>query len=224
MAILVVTGLAGSGKDTVCKQVERRNPSWRIFAFGTTMKERALAHGIFKDKTDDEALKNGRPVLNDQIRALPFPQRMMLQGEVFEVIAKEGSGYNLILNTHAVIPNSELGLQPGLPMDHMMKLKGIPLQLIYLKAGENAEDVALNSGDDKSRQRDVRSPAEIVYQEMMSLANLAAVQNYLNVNLKQVINPRIIDIELRGVEAAIAIEPCLRALERMQAELASLKR
>lgn len=224
MAILIVTGLAGIGKDTVCNRVAAENKNWKIFPFGTTMKEKGLKHGIFTDKTDEEAKANGRPPLNDQIRKLPFPVRLMLQGEVFDVVAKEGNNYNIILNTHAIIPNDEVGLSAGLPFDNLAKLKGIPVQFVFLTTTEDEiASIALRSSADNTRVRDERRLDELLFQERMSLGYLAAASAFLNMNLKRVLNPFEKDEAKRGLKAAEAIGPCLRNLEKMADEFRQFK-
>ncbi len=142
--MIIVMGTPGAGKTTILKHLTE----YRVITYSDVMLEVVKKWGVAD---------------RDEIRKLPPEKQKEAQKEVFERLAKMEK---IILDTHCSI-NTPSGYLPGLPFEHLKKLKVECLIFIYA----TPEEIAKRREKDKSRRRD---RDDIAMHDAMNKAYLAA--------------------------------------------------
>jgi len=184
--VIVVTGIPGTGKTTVCneavKLAEQTGKKIQVVNYGSIMVE--LSHKHEKSLHRDELRKSG----------LTFQRN--LQAEAAKIISKktaEAEG-DLIVDTHMSIKTAN-GYLAGLPF-HVLQLLN-PDMFILVEA-ENHE-VLSRRLKDKTRKRDKLLEDEIMQEILFSRLMAAACAVLTGASVKIVKNPA-------GKQAEAAVE------------------
>jgi len=150
---IIVTGIPGTGKTTVCSFVEKlaknAGAEVNVVNYGTVMM------GILQ--------KHGKPMERDAMRKDDVETQHQLQREVAEAInekTKQMKGITII-DTHMAIKTPE-GYIPGLPNQNLQLLKPEMFVLVEAQPGE----IALRRMKDATRRRDA-TMEESVKEELL---------------------------------------------------------
>jgi len=149
--VVIVTGIPGVGKTTVCKEAEalaaEEGLKLKVLNFGDVMVE------IMK--------KSGRPLHRDKLRKMDVSAQKVVQAQAAAKLAKaveEAEGH-VIIDTHMIV-RTGTGYLPGLPKHVLDVLKPDFLVLIETDpeeiAARRAKDLAAGE-----RERDVRVMEEL---------------------------------------------------------------
>ena len=152
--LLIVTGIPGTGKSTVCNEflslAEEEGIKVKVINFGTIMLELLKSAGKDLDR--------------DAIRHSSVSFQRSLQENAVKKINKivTASDCDVILDTHMAIRTEE-GYLPGLPLYVLEQLK--PSFLILVESP--VEDVIARRNRDKTRIREVTEKSD-VEEELLS--------------------------------------------------------
>jgi adenylate kinase len=172
---VIVTGIPGTGKTTVCGFVEK-------FAEEAGLEVDVVNYGTVMM---DILRKSGSPMERDQMRKDSVNVQRKLQRQVAEVIVeklKTSIGITII-DTHMSIKTSE-GYFPGLSSNNLQLLK--PEMLVLVEAHPN--EISSRRLKDASRKRDTAMEGAIREELMFSRAIAAACAVLLSVPVKVVVN------------------------------------
>lgn len=146
--VVVVTGIPGSGKTTVCNELQKlaqaSNKSVTVINFGTVMLE--------------VSKKRGESLHRDELRKSSLKFQHDVQTETAEAISKliaKAEG-NIVVDTHMIVRTSE-GYMPGLPQNVLQFIK--PDVLVLVEA--EAQEIVSRRAKDVSRKRDEILEAEV---------------------------------------------------------------
>ncbi|MEM3011324.1 MAG: adenylate kinase [Candidatus Bathyarchaeia archaeon] len=146
--VVVVTGIPGSGKTTVCNELQKlaqaSNKSVTVINFGTVMLE--------------VSKKRGESLHRDELRKSSLKFQHDVQTETAEAISKliaKAEG-NIVVDTHMIVRTSE-GYMPGLPQNVLQFIK--PDVLVLVEA--EAQEIVSRRAKDASRKRDEILEAEV---------------------------------------------------------------
>lgn len=146
--VVVVTGIPGSGKTTVCNELQKlaqaSNKSVTVINFGTVMLE--------------VSKKRGESLHRDELRKSSLKFQHDVQTETAEAISKliaKAEG-NIVVDTHMIVRTSE-GYMPGLPQNVLQFIK--PDVLVLVEA--EAQEIVSRRAKDISRKRDEILEAEV---------------------------------------------------------------
>jgi adenylate kinase len=150
---IIVTGIPGTGKTTVCSLVEK-------LARRAGVKVNLLNYGTV---TLETLKKYGKNMERDAMRKSDVDFQRKLQKEVAEVISRKVklSDSMTIIDTHMAIKTSG-GYMPGLPSHVLQLLK--PEMLVLVEAKPN--EISARRIKDNSRKRDA-TVDEAVSEELM---------------------------------------------------------
>ena len=150
---IIVTGIPGTGKTTVCSLVEK-------LARRAGVKVNLLNYGTV---TLETLKKYGKNMERDAMRKSDVDFQRKLQKEVAEVISQKLklSDSMTIIDTHMAIKTSG-GYMPGLPSHVLQLLK--PEMLVLVEAKPN--EISARRIKDDSRKRDA-TVDEAVSEELM---------------------------------------------------------
>jgi len=150
---IVITGIPGTGKTTVCNLVEK-------LAGQVGVKVSVINYGSV---TLETLQKYGETMRRDAMRKADVGFQRKLQKEVAEVISQKISLSDgiTIIDTHMAIKTSS-GYMPGLPNHVLQLLK--PEMFVLVEAKPN--DISLRRMKDTSRERD-ETMEEAVEEELM---------------------------------------------------------
>ena len=174
--VIVVTGIPGTGKTTVCnealKRGEQTGKKFQVINYGSIMVE--LSHKREKSLHRDELRKSG----------LTFQRN--LQAEAAKIISKKADETegDLIVDTHMSIKTAN-GYLPGLPF-HVLQLLD-PKMLILVEA--EPSEVLSRRLKDKTRKRDKAMEGEIAEEILFSRLMAAACAVLTGASVKIVKNP-----------------------------------
>ena len=190
--LIVVTGVPGTGKTTVCKELKKiAGKNVKIINFGTVMVELAK--------------KMGKDLHRDDIRKYSVDFQSKLQIEAAKEIASRAEKFNgtLIVDTHMVIRTQE-GYWAGLPYKILQILK--PNMFILIEA--EPEEILERRFKDADRKRDKVLKEEIVEELLFSRFFAASCASITGAPIKIVKNPHG-----KQIEAAKEILNVLEAKE-----------
>lgn len=189
--IIVVTGVPGSGKTTVCNELQKlahaSNKKLTVINFGTIMLE------ISK--------KRGESLHRDELRKSSLRFQHDIQTETAQAISKlisKAEG-NIIVDTHMIVRTSE-GYMPGLPQNVLQLIK--PNVLVLVEA--EAQEIISRRIKDVSRKRDEILEAEVENELAFSRLMACAVSVLTRAPVKIVKNK-----SGRQIEAAKELMPLL---------------
>jgi len=177
--LIVVTGVPGTGKTTVCKELKKiAGKNVKIINFGTVMVELAK--------------KMGKDLHRDDIRKHSVDFQSKLQIEAAKEIASRAEKFNgtLIVDTHMVIRTQE-GYWAGLPYKVLQILK--PNMFILIEA--EPEEILERRFKDANRKRDKVLKEEIVEELSFSRFFAASCASITGAPIKIVKNPHGKQIE-----------------------------
>lgn len=152
MALIIVTGVPGSGKSTVLKTVGKMFPSIKIIGYGEEMVKELAHQGIARD----------------DLRKMPVEKQVAIRKTVALKIAQEKTGIT-ILDSHASI-KTEAGYTPGFPMDILSLLK--PKAFVGVECP--AELIVERRIHDSSRKRDDEDVRELALHQSLGRQYLVA--------------------------------------------------
>jgi adenylate kinase len=172
---VIVTGVPGSGKTTVCSRVEKlaKNAGVQVnvINYGTVMVE--LLH------------KDGKSVERDKMRKDNLDTQHRLQKEVAGVIVEKMaqlSGLTLV-ETHMAI-KTRAGYLPGLPSHNLSILK--PDMLVLVEA--EPREISRRRMKDSTRKRDAAMEETVREELLFSRLMAGASAVYAGAPVKIVIN------------------------------------
>jgi len=174
--IIVVTGIPGTGKTTVCNEVvklaERIRKKVEVINYGSVMVE--LSH------------KSGKSLHRDELRRSGLTFQRNLQAEAAKIISKKMTEVqgDLIVDTHMSIKTVD-GYWAGLPF-HVLQLLN-PEMLILVEA--EPLEVLSRRLKDKTRKRDKAMEGEIAEEILFSRLMAAACAVLTGASVKIVKNP-----------------------------------
>ena len=177
--LIVVTGIPGTGKSTICKEVKKlAKENVEIINFGTVMVELAKKHG--------------KELHRDDIRKHSVDFQSKLQIEAAKEIASRAEKFNgtLIVDTHMVIRTQE-GYWAGLPYKVLQILK--PNMFILIEA--EPDEILERRFKDANRKRDKVLKEEIVEELSFSRLFAASCATMTGAPIKIVKNPHGKQIE-----------------------------
>lgn len=150
---IIVTGIPGTGKTTVCSFVEK-------LARQAGIKVSVLNYGTI---TLETLRKHGKTMERDAMRKADLDFQRKLQKEVAEVISEKAKSLDgiAVIDTHMAIKTPG-GYMPGLPSHVLQLLK--PEMLVLIEAGSN--EISLRRMKDNRRRRD-EAMEEAVKEELM---------------------------------------------------------
>jgi adenylate kinase len=150
---IIVTGIPGTGKTTVCSFVEK-------LARQAGIEVSVLNYGTI---TLETLRKHGKTMERDAMRKADLDFQRKLQKEVAEVISEKAKslGGIAVIDTHMAIKTPG-GYMPGLPSHVLQLLK--PEMLVLVEAKSN--EISLRRMKDNRRRRD-ESVEEAVKEELM---------------------------------------------------------
>lgn len=150
---IIVAGIPGTGKTTVCSFVEK-------LARQAGIKVSVLNYGTI---TLETLRKHGKTMERDAMRKADLDFQHKLQKEVAEVISEKAKLLNgiTLIDTHMAIKTPG-GYMPGLPSHVLQLLK--PEMLVLVEAKPN--EISLRRMKDSSRRRD-EAMEEAVKEELM---------------------------------------------------------
>jgi adenylate kinase len=172
---IIVTGIPGTGKTTVCSFVEKfaRNAGVQVnvINYGTIMM------GILQ--------RSGRPMERDRMRKDSVDVQRKLQRQVAEAVAKRIGGFNglTVVDTHMSIKTPE-GYFPGLSSNNLQLLK--PEMLVLVEA--QPSEISLRRMKDKGRKRDAGLEESISEELAFSRAIAGACAVLASAPVKVVLN------------------------------------
>jgi adenylate kinase len=172
---VIVTGIPGAGKTTVCNLVEKLAKGMDVEAsvinYGTVMMEILRKHGITMDR--------------DSMRKDSVGSQRKLQREVAEAVAEKIKHLNglKIIDTHMSIKTPE-GYLPGLPSRNLDILR--PDLLVLVEA--QPKEISSRRTKDANRKRDVVMEDTVKEELLVSRLMAAACAVYASATVKIVIN------------------------------------
>lgn len=190
---IIVTGIPGTGKTTVCNLVEKLAKSagieTNVINYGTVMVD------ILK--------KSGRLMERDAMRKDTVDAQRGLQKQVAEAIAEKtrNSDGMTIIDTHMSIKTAE-GYFPGISTNNLQTLK--PEMLVLVEA--QPYEISSRRRKDASRNRDAAAEDAVMEELAFSRAFAAACAVLMSIPVKVVVNS-----EGKPEEAAKAILTTLGA-------------
>jgi len=157
--VVIVTGIPGSGKTTVCRELIR-------LAQEEGIKVEVLNYG---DVMVEIMAKSGRELHRDELRRMSISAQKIVQAEAAAKLAKavEKAEGHVIIDTHMVIRTGS-GYLPGLPKHVLDALKPDLLVLIEAKP----EEIAARRVKDADRMRDERTLKEL--EEELAFSRMVA--------------------------------------------------
>ena len=161
MALIIVTGVPGSGKSTVLKTVGKMFPSIKIVCFGEEMVKELAHQGI------------GR----DDLRKMPVEKQVAIRKAVAMKIVQEKAEIT-ILDSHACI-KTEGGYAPGFPMDILNLLK----PKVFVGVECPVELIVERRIHDSSRKRDEEDVKELSLHQTLTRQYLVAYSAITGGNL-----------------------------------------
>jgi len=174
--VIVVTGIPGTGKTTVCneavKLAEQTGKKIQVVNFGSIMVELSQ--------------KRGKSLHRDELRRSGLTFQHDLQAEAAKIISKktdEAEG-DLIVDTHMSIKTAN-GYLAGLPF-HVLQLLN-PDMFILVEAENN--EVLSRRLKDKTRKRDKVLEDEIMEEILFSRLMAAACAVLTGASVKIIKNP-----------------------------------
>jgi len=177
--LIVITGVPGTGKTTVCRELEKMmGKNVKIVNFGTVMVELAR--------------RMGKDLHRDDIRKHSVDFQSELQIEAAKEIASRAQKFNgtLIVDTHMVIRTQE-GYWAGLPYKVLQILK--PEMFILIEA--KPEEILERRFRDADRKRDKVLKEEIIEELDFSRYFAASCASITGAPIKIVKNPHGKQIE-----------------------------
>jgi len=177
--LIVITGVPGTGKTTVCRELEKiMGKNVKIVNFGTVMVELAK--------------RMGKDLHRDDIRKHSVDFQSKLQIEAAKEIASRAEKFNgtLIVDTHMVIRTQE-GYWAGLPYKVLQILK--PEMFILIEA--KPEEILERRFRDADRKRDKVLKEEIIEELEFSRYFAASCASITGAPIKIVKNPHGKQIE-----------------------------
>lgn len=172
---VIVTGIPGTGKTTVCNFVEKLaknvGAEVKVINYGTVMM------GILE--------KHGMTMERDAMRKDSVETQRRLQREVAEVVTEKIRQLNglKIIDTHMSIKTPE-GYLPGLPSHNLQLLK--PEMLVLVEA--QPRDISSRRMKDASRRRDTAMEETVKEELLFSRLMAGACAVLAGVPVKIVIN------------------------------------
>lgn len=173
---MVVTGIPGSGKTTVCdlaKEIaeQEKGKSLSVINFGTVMVELLE--------------KKGKPVHRDSLRRSDLQMQIQLQKEAAETISRRiaEAENDVIVDTHMCVKTIQ-GFLPGLPRHVLDAFK--PNLFVLVEAP--AEEILFRRLRDTSRLRDVVLKEEVEEELLFSRLMACACAVQTGAPVKIVIN------------------------------------
>ena len=157
--VVIVTGIPGSGKTTVCRELVK-------LAQEEGIKVEVLNYG---DVMVEIMAKSGRELHRDELRRMSISAQKIVQAEAAAKLAKavEKAEGHVIIDTHMVIRTGS-GYLPGLPKHVLDALKPDLLVLIEAKP----EEIAARRVKDADRMRDERTLKEL--EEELAFSRMVA--------------------------------------------------
>jgi adenylate kinase len=172
---VIVTGIPGAGKTTVCNLVEKLAKGIGVEAsvinYGTVMMEILQKHGITMDR--------------DSMRKDSVGTQRRLQREVAEAVAEKIKHLNglKIIDTHMSIKTPE-GYLPGLPSRNLDILR--PDLLVLVEA--QPKEISSRRTKDANRKRDLAMEDTVKEELLVSRLMAGACAVYASATVKIVIN------------------------------------
>jgi adenylate kinase len=172
---IIVTGVPGTGKTTVCGFVEKlakdAGVEVNVINYGTVMV------GILQ--------KSGRPVERDAMRRDSVETQRRLQRQVAEAVAEKIRSFNglTVVDTHMSIKTPE-GYFPGLSSNNLSLLK--PEMLVLVEA--RPREISSRRMKDADRRRDSRSEESVMEELAFSRAIAGACAVLMSAPVKVVVN------------------------------------
>ena len=174
--VVVVTGIPGSGKTTVCnlaKEIAEKDKgkSLSVINFGTVMVELLE--------------KKGKHVHRDSMRKSDLQMQIQLQKEAAETISRRiaEAGNDVIVDTHMCVKTGR-GFLPGLPRHVLDAFK--PDLFVLVEAP--AEEILSRRMKDKSRLRDIVLKKDVEEELLFSRLMACACAVQTGAPVKIVIN------------------------------------
>jgi adenylate kinase len=161
MALIIVTGVPGSGKSTVLKTVGEMFPSIKIVGYGEEMAKELAHQGIDRD----------------QLRKMPVERQVAVRKAVALKIVQDTAAIK-ILDSHACI-RTEAGYTPGFPMDILSLLK--PKAFVGVECP--VELIVERRIHDSSRRRDEEDVRELALHQALTRQYLVAYSAITGGNL-----------------------------------------
>jgi len=190
--VVVVTGIPGTGKTTVCNELlkltEAAGRNLAVINFGTVMVE-------LSDKSD-------KSLHRDELRKSKLSFQRDLQFEAAKIISERAMNAegDVVVDTHMAIKTSE-GYWAGLPLPVLKLLK--PSMFVLVEA--EPHDVLSRRFGDKTRRRDKALKSEVAEELVFSRLMAAACSVMTGASVKIVKNP-----SGKQVEAAEEVLKALR--------------
>ncbi len=174
--VVIVTGIPGTGKSTVCNKLlelaERVRRKVAVINFGTVMVELSKKHGEFLHR--------------DELRKSKLSFQHGLQVEAAKVISQRAvdAKGDVIVDTHMVIKTVE-GYWAGLPLPVLKLLN--PAMFVLVEA--EPHEVLSRRFRDKSRRRDKVLEDEVAEELLFSRLIAATCSVLTGASVKIVKNP-----------------------------------
>jgi adenylate kinase len=174
--VVVVTGIPGTGKTTVCnealKLAEQTGKKIHVVNYGSTMVELSQ--------------KRGKSLHRDALRKSGLAFQRNLQAGAAKIISKKAGAVNgdLIVDTHMSIKTAS-GYWAGLPF-HVLQLLN-PDMFVLVEA--EPHEILSRRHKDKSRKRDKVLEDEIMEEILFSRLMAAACAVLTGASIKTVDNP-----------------------------------
>ena len=172
---IIVTGIPGTGKTTVCsfieKLAEKAGVEVSVINYGTVMME------ILQ--------KSGRPMERDAMRKDSVETQRKLQRQVAEVVAQRTRTFNglTVIDTHMSIKTPE-GYFPGLSCNNLQLLK--PEMLVLVEA--HPSEIFSRRMKDAGRKRDTSLEDSVKEELTFSRAIAGACAVFMSAPVKVVVN------------------------------------
>jgi len=174
---MVVTGIPGTGKTTVCNELRRLAEKCGkrvvVLNYGSIMVELSKAHG--------------KLIHRDDVRKSELPSQRNLQLEAAERISKIMAGKienNFVIDTHMVVKTAD-GYWAGLPLEVLDRLK--PDLFVLVEA--EPEEVLARRFKNPARKRDKALRDEVMEELAFSRRMAAACSVLTGAAVKIVKNP-----------------------------------
>ena len=174
--VIIVTGIPGTGKTTVCNEVvklaEQNGKKVEVINYGSVMVELSS--------------KSGKPIHRDALRKSGLTFQHNLQAEAAKIISKKAAKIqgDFIVDTHMSIKTVD-GYLAGLPFHVLQHLNP---ELFILVEAEPLE-VLSRRFKDKTRKRDKVMEGEIAEEFLFSRLMAAACAVLTGASVKIVKNP-----------------------------------
>jgi len=172
---IIVTGIPGTGKTTVCsfieKLAEKAGVEVSVINYGTVMME--ILH------------KSGRPMERDAMRKDSVETQRKLQRQVAEAVAQRTRTFNglTVIDTHMSIKTPE-GYFPGLSCNNLQLLK--PEMLVLVEA--HPSEIFSRRMKDAGRKRDTSLEDSVKEELTFSRAIAGACAVFMSAPVKVVVN------------------------------------